>query len=216
MKNVGIIAFILSLAAGTGCVSEQEKQARRACALDVSGDYSEVRPDGVAAGSLTAENESDKTDVKLAFTRGALYDGEQAFIDRLANDDDKSAVAAALDFGVGNDPVARDLVGGQNISDDFGASSKVSVSAPGMAALPSVEGATDAKVEYALDVAIENGSDQLTGNLRVTFEENRPNATSGDKELHTESKDFAVVFQRAAGVLQQDQSQECKDIVDGQ
>jgi hypothetical protein len=153
--------------------------------------------------------------VKLAFARGALYDGEQAFIDRLANDDDKTAIAASLDFGVGDDAVTRDLVGGQNISDDFGASSKVDVNATGFDALPSVDGATDARVTYALDLVIENGSDQLSGNLHVTFQENRPNATSGDKELHSEAKDFAVVFKRA-DVLQQDQSPECKDIVDGQ
>ena len=215
MKNVGTITIILMLAITSACVSEQEKTARRACALDVSGDYGEVRPAGTAAGTLAVADESDKTDVKLTYTRGALYDGEQAFIDRIASADDKAAVTAGLTFGLGDDAITRDLVGGENISDDFGQSSKVGVSALALAATPSEPDATDAKVRYSVSLAIANGSDELKGALTATFEENRPDATSGDKKLHTEIKSFDVVFKRAGGVLDEEQSAECKAAVDG-
>ena len=209
---VGVVGACASL---SGCLSDDEKKARAACALDVSGDYDEVRPAGTTAGKLVVTNESDKTDVQLAFTRGAIYDGEQAFIDRLKNDADKTAVTASLTLGTGDDKIARGLAGGQNISDDFGASSKVSVAGSALEALPSVDGATDASMTYSLDVVIDNGSDEMKGTLHVTFTEKRPQATSDDEELHSESKDFAVIFKRAGGVLEQEQSAECKDIVDG-
>ena len=218
--NIASISFILAAAAlgvVTGCVSEQEKVARRACALDVAGDYGESRPAGTTAGSLTVSDESSKNDVKLVFTRGALYDGEQTFIDRFKNDADKTAVKASLDLGTGDDQITDDLVGGQNISDDFGNSSKIGVGAPDFEATPIVAGATDAKVHYRVALSIQNGTDLLLGKLTVTSQENRPKAggAAGETELFSESKAFDVSFKRGAGVLKADQSDECKAAVDG-
>jgi len=71
-------------------------------------------------------------------------------------------------------------------------------------------------VRYSLQLGIDNGSDALKGSLTVTFSEKRPKVTSDDEEIHTESKAFPISFQRDAGVLQQDQSDECKAVVDGQ
>lgn len=215
MKNAGSAALILSLVGSTvACISEEEKAARAACALDVAGDYTEVRPEGVEAGALVITNETDKNDVKLEFTRGALYEGEQAFLDRLASEDDKAAIVAALTLGEGDSEIRRELVGGENVSTDFGSSSELEVSATEREALPSVEGALDPKVKYSLALGIENGSDELKGTLTITFSERRPNATDDEEELHIEDMRAEVSFKRPA-VLEAEQSEECKEIVDG-
>src|SRR5207253_10270169 len=93
------IAALTVAVACTACLSEAEKKARRDCALDVKGDYTEVRTDGAQAGGLHIDDESSKNDVMATFTRGALYDGEQPFIDRLASADDKTAVKTSLVLG---------------------------------------------------------------------------------------------------------------------
>lgn len=214
-KNALTLALILTAAATSACLSNDEKAARRACALDVAGDYTEVRAEGIATGTLAVANETDKNDVKLTFARGALYDGEQPFLDRLANDADKEALLASVVLGEGKNELREELAGGENISSDFGSSSELDVLASELPAVASVEGAEDPKLRYSLALGIENGSDELKGTLTVTFSEQRPNATDDTKELHTEVEAFPVVFKRPA-ILEAAQSDECKAIVDGE
>ena len=214
-KNALALALILTAVATSACLSNEEKAARRACALDVAGDYTEVRPEGVTAGTLAVANESDKNDVKLTYTRGALYDGEQVFLDRLADPADKEALVASVVLGEGTNEVRDELSGGENISSDFGGSSELDVQAVERPAVASVEGAEDPKLRYALALGIENGSDELKGTLTVTFSEQRPNATDDTKQLHTEDETFPVVFKRPT-ILEAEQSAECKAIVDGE
>lgn len=214
-KNALTLALILTAAATSACLSDDEKAARRACALDVAGDYSEVRAEGITAGTLSVTNESDKNDVKVTFARGALYDGEQAFLDRLADPADKEALLASVVLGEGTNDLRDEISGGENISSDFGGSSELDVQATELPAVASVEGAEDPKLRYSLALGIENGSDELKGSLTVTFLEQRPNATDDSKELHTETESFPVVFKRPT-VLEAEQSDECKAIVDGE
>lgn len=214
-NNALALSLILSAVATTACLSDDEIAARRACALDVAGDYSESRPDGVAAGTLAVANESDKNDVKLTFVRGALYEGEQAFLDRLADPADVAALSESVVLGEGDNQLRDELSGGENISSDFGGSSELDVQATELPAVASVAGAEDAKLRYSLALGIENGSDELKGTLTVTFSEQRPNATDDTKQLHTEDETFAVAFKRST-ILEAEQSDECKAIVDGE
>lgn len=212
--NVGLILTVLLVASTSACLSDEEKAARAACALDVAGEYVELRDEGIEAGGLLVENETDKNDVKLTFTRGALYEGEQAFLDRLAADEDKAGLAALVTLGEGDSEVRRELEGGENVSTDFGSSSELRVSATERDALPSVEGALEPKVRYELALGIENGSDELKGLLTITFSERRPNATNDNEELHVENMTANVTFKRPT-LLEAEQSEECKEIVDG-
>lgn len=210
-EAVPAFALICAVAAATtGCLSDEEIEQRRKWAFDLAGEYDEVRGEGVAAGALLVENQRDKNDVKLTFTRGTLYDGEQAFVDLLLNDADKAAVAAAVTFGEGDDDFVEGFTGGENVSKDFGKSSSVGVAAAAFGAKPGVEGAEESKLRWTLSLGIENGSDELKGRLEVEFSEMRPKASDpAEKELHVEREGFDVLFRRAAGPIESDVCVDC-------
>ena len=209
-KTFRIAAAFALICAPTACLSDEEIEQRRKWAFDLAGDYAEQRADGTAPGSVVVANEQDKNDVEITFTRGALYDGEQAFVDLLAREEDKTLVATTLVFGDGDDRLIEGFVGGENVSTDFGKSSRVGVTSAIFEALPGVEGATDSEIVYTLQAAIENGSDELVGTLRVEFREQRPRATDADEtDFHVEGADFDVVFQRAAGPIEADVCEDC-------
>jgi hypothetical protein len=201
------LVAVAALAASSGCLSEQEREARRRYAFDLAGEYEEQRE--VAPGVLAIENQADKNDVKAVLTRTALYDGEQAFLDRVKDPAVREALAKGLSFGEGNDDVAQGISGGDNFSKDFGASSELHLGAASLDATPSVEGATDAKVDYAIDLRIDNGTDKLAGTLKLTFREQRPKATSEETEAHSESAEIDVAFTRKAGVIESDRCADC-------
>lgn len=208
-------AFIAPLALSaiaTGCLSKEELEARRQWAYDLSGGYDEVRPEGTEAGSVEIVNEEDKNDVKLVFTRGALYDGEQAYLDRIADEAKREALAAELVLGEGDSQFIDSTLGGENISDNFGQSSEVHVSSERFEATPGVEGATESELYYRVALEIENGSDELKGKLYIRLSERRPDPTEADPDrtaIHVEDEEFAIVLKRKDGPIEGDVCEEC-------
>jgi hypothetical protein len=190
------------LAVTSSCVSGAELEARRKFAFDLSGAYSEQRGDAQTPGSLQIDNKSDKTDVKLTFARTVLYAGESDILAHLASADDATAIRKGFVLGEQDDALVASLVGGTNISDDFGASSKLAVATKSFTAKPSVTGATDSVVDYTFDIAIQNGSDQLTGTLNASFHETQPDASkAGATKGFHDDRTFNVTFTRVAGKI---------------
>lgn len=205
-----LFTAVTVLAVASGCLSEEEKEARRAWAYDISGEYDEAREEGVEAGEVTITEESSKNDIKITFVRGAIYAGEQEYIDLIADDDERALVVAELVLGEGESEAQESLVGGENISDNFGESSKLSVGGPSFDATPKLEGATDAKVSYAMSAEILNQSDELRGTLTVRYQDHRPDPDDAEEtELHTESESFDIVLKRRAGPIDGDVCEDC-------
>jgi hypothetical protein len=202
------LVSLFAIASLVGCVSDREKEVRRSCAFDVAGDYSEVRSEGVAVGGLIITNEADKNDVKVVFNRGALYDGESAMVELLANEADRATVSTSLELGAGPDALVTEFAGGQNVSTDIGESSEVTVRSASYAATAQ-DGATDAKLVWELKLTIDNGTDQLTGTLRASFSQEQDNATGNGSTTDVEGESFPVTFARTAGALVAPQGDAC-------
>lgn len=214
-----LLVALAMLPLTVGCLSDEEKEARRAWAYDLSGEYTEVRDDGVEAGSLLIENESSKNDIKVTFTRGALYEGEQAFFDLIKDEGTRAELVEKIVIGAGQDELRDGLVGGENISDNFGESSKFVVASAKYEATAKLEEATDAKVYWSLSAEIQNQSDELRGSLSVFYQDKRPKnwadeeAEEGDGDervLHTETESFPIVFKRDAGPIEGQVCDDCK------
>ncbi len=206
---------LLSLVSVTaGCLSDEEKEARRAWAYDLSGSYDESRAEGTAAGSVEIENETSKNDIKVTFTRGALYDGEQAYLDLVEDEEQRGALLETLVIGAGESELIDGFVGGENISDNFGESSTIGIVSQRYDATPKLEDATDAEVYYSLNAEIVNLSDELRGTLTIHYQDHRPSADEGEEgadetELHTESERFDILFKRAAGPIEGEVCDDC-------
>lgn len=212
IAKLAIAALALSVTAG--CLSDEEKEARRAWAYDLSGDYTEVRDEGVSAGTVVIENEQSKNDIKITFTRGDLYEGEQAYLDLVAEEAEWTALLETLVLGAGESNVTEELIGGENISDNFGESSKLAVSSEEYGATPKIEEATEATVHYSISAEILNNSDELRGTLTIHYKDRRPStepdAEEGERVLHTENEAFNVVLKRVAGPIEGDVCDDCK------
>jgi hypothetical protein len=209
-----IFTALTAVALASGCLSSEELEARRQWAYDLAGEYDEVRTGDATAGSVEVVNEDGKNDVKLVYARGDLHTGEQEYIDRVADETERAALAAELIIGEGDSALQDRLVGAENYSDDFGESSTIVTSSERFVATPSEEGASDAKVWYSVTLNIVNGSDELRGTLAVHFEERRPDPTDEDPdntELEIESERFDLVLKRRAGPIEAEVCIECTE-----
>lgn len=207
-----VVTAVTVMSLSSACLSEEEKEARRAWAYDLSGEYDEAREDAVVAGSVVIENETSKNDIAVTFTRGALYAGEQAYVDLVVDEEERAALVAELILGQGESPVQEDLTGGENISDNFGESSKFSVRSEELDATAKLEGATDAKVHYTMSAEIVNLSDELRGTLTIHYQDRRPKADAegeSETELHTEQETFDVLLKRVAGPIEGEVCDNC-------
>lgn len=209
-----LCAAVAVLPLTVGCLSDEEKEARRAWAYDLSGDYTEVRDEGVRAGAVVIENETSKNDIKVTFTRGDLYEGEQAYVDLIKDEAARAEVVETLVIGAGESELTESLVGGENISDNFGESSRFAISSSSFEATPKIDEATDAKVYWNLSAEILNNSDELKGTLVVHYSDRRPSsdpeAEEDARELHTESESFTVLFKRDEGPIEGEVCDDCK------
>jgi|GEM_PF-2325478 len=200
LTAVTSLSLIVSL---TACLSPEERQARQAWALDVSGGYTQADVD--PAGTLAIENENDKNDVKLTFTRGALEDGEQAILDRVSDETERAALAETLVMGLGESQLWGALAGGENISRDFGESSEVWVASEAIALEGSIAEATDGNLRYYTHLTIENGTDALQGTFSLVVSERRPDPTMDDPEntsVFTETFRHTIRFSRDDGAIE--------------
>lgn len=222
-----LVAAIAALPLTVGCLSEEEKEARRAWAYDLSGEYTEVRQEGVRAGALLIENESSKNDIKVTFTRGELYEKEQELFDLIQDEAKRAQLAETLIIGEGKDELREEFIGGENISDNFGESSKLFVTSDKYEANAKLETAREARVYWTLSAEIVNESDELRGILTIHYQDSRPknwadegaevapgNDEEGEEEdkrvLHTEAEPIPVVFKRNAGPIEGEVCDDCK------
>ena len=127
MKAISVMMILVVMVLVTGCgmeASPEEKQARRDNAFDVSGDYS---PHEESSGfKLNIKNESGRHDIVVSVLRDGLTEGEVNFLNnnKVSVSRVESLLGKKIVLGKG---ATHQLYGAENVSDDFGASSKVRV-----------------------------------------------------------------------------------------
>ena len=127
MNSFMIAGFVLLSA----CLSDEEKQARRDNAYDISGKYQTVEESEIQF-SFEVTNESGKHDIFVTFNRiTPLTDEERELLSKLKQDhnlSDETILAQPTQITFGKDSASATLnhyfKGGDNISDDFGKSNR--------------------------------------------------------------------------------------------
>ncbi|MCP4498613.1 MAG: hypothetical protein GY822_01430 [Deltaproteobacteria bacterium] len=211
MQRLFSAVSILSLIAlCSACLSKEEVAARRAWAFDVEGSYTQEDLD--ANGALQIENESDKNEVVLRFTRGDLFAGEEDITSRISDDTQRTQWLEQATLGLGESQLWGAFAGGENISRDFGASSEVWVGSEAVVLSGSTTEATDASFRAYTHLQIDNGSDVLDGTFTYVVTERRPDPTADEPDrtrIFTETERFDIRFTRDDGILDAEKCDNC-------
>jgi hypothetical protein len=164
LKTLFVLTCLSTLAA-CGYTSPEEKEQRRANAFDISGVYTLSSAASRSTNSTTMEivNESDRSDVYGVVSRGAFTASEEAAFSRQnisLNDVEK--FRTKFKFGAGKHEI---FTGGENISDDMGASSHVFISTN------SQEGLTlgEITISYSMSGTVTKSDFTLNGSLIMTI-----------------------------------------------
>ena len=110
-----------------GCLSPEERKARQDNAFDISGNYQTVE-DSEEQFQFEITNQNAKHDIFVKLNRDSLTDKEKKLLSKLKTEhsltsDDILNPPTEMTFG-GSGSSELDLDGGDNISDDFGKTSK--------------------------------------------------------------------------------------------
>lgn len=109
-----------------GCASQSEKEERRQNAFDISGNYS---PLTLSPSKLSFKiiNESGRHDVKVEIGRDSFHTLELEAYQKRGLDSAKIKELTGNPILLGEGYFKDDPNGGENISDDFGETSKISI-----------------------------------------------------------------------------------------
>lgn len=180
LKVLGKLVMFISLISLVACgVSEEEKQERQANAFDVSGGWMTSDSLGLPSSGLQDEvtlfisNEGDdRSNIKIEVIRDAWSSQENNFfenfafsfsqMERIRNKFDGSFI-----IGTGKH---QDLIGGENISDNFGESSKIYVSSNHN---ESVKFSDGTNISYAIEAVVDRDDFILRGKLHITVSQSR-------------------------------------------
>lgn len=131
MKNLRLSLLLLFISYFLyGCsVSKEEKEARRENAFDLNGSYQTIAYSEVSL-HFDITNENGKSDILVVLDRiGDLTEKEKRFLSELENGHDivitPETLLNQLVLGKGRSFI--DFTGGENISDNFGKTSKFNV-----------------------------------------------------------------------------------------
>ncbi len=126
MKMALNLMLALILSCLVGCASKEELQKRKDNAFDSSGTYATIKAESEIDFGMVITNESSASDVLVSVMRPQLTTTETEFFKNLGLDPAKvmTLIGTTMPLGRGKQ---HELEGGENISDDFGASSKLSV-----------------------------------------------------------------------------------------
>lgn len=196
-KVLSALTFAATVVSSIGCLSDAELDARQEWAFDLEGTYTAETDE-----TLQVVNEDDKNNVIVEITRGDISEDESAFLDRLTNEDDRSALLEKVVLGDEarlGEAIVAEIRGGENVSKDFGETSEIEVYTGKFAATPINSDASNAQVEYRATLTIANGSADLTGILRVIQTETR--GSGDEEETLTEDLEIALSFTRDAGPI---------------
>ncbi len=184
-QTQAVRAFFFSCSVCVVCVCACDDgviAAHRDDAIDVNGSY----VDAANGTALVVENEADKNDVRLTFTRDAVPDVEADFVARV---DDEAFDARVVVVGNGTDGLRDEATGGENVSVDGGKSTVVDCDGDDV-------DAGDAVVRWSARLVGDAAG--LQGVLRLSLRERRQRAGDVDgASTESEAVETALVFVRA-------------------
>lgn len=174
IKQLKPIAFLLALIVLSACgVSEEEKEERQANAFDISGGWMTSDNLGIPSSgvqddvTLFITNEGvERSNIKVEIIRDAWSSQEENFFAQLPiSYSDKEKLRSKFDgtFEIGSGR-HNEHQGGENISDDFGESTKLSLSTHGNEVAHLSNGY---EVNYFLEGTIQRNDFVLRGKLRI-------------------------------------------------
>ena len=175
MKNLNLLSLCLFLLF-SGCISEEEKEVRRGNAFDLSGRYQTLGNSEVDMNFEIVNEEEGNHNIAIALERvGVLVDKEKTFLSELERN--HGIVIPLEEFSnrffivaLGKGSPFLDFSGGENISDDFGKSSRFFV----CSSLSDYESNKvdkinpKLKINYCLSGTIEKGSNIVVGNVELS------------------------------------------------
>lgn len=173
MKFLSILTIFLLL---TSCASKDEKEERQQNAFDLSGTYTaSIKTGSEINMGLDIYNEFGRHDIYVKLERNSvLQSGEKKLLEKykISTSEVENYFLPKMTLGKNSDK-SLDIIhldGGENISDDFGESSRFSVCTPSLRVRgKNVERATDIQyhVYYCLNGRIKKSDYQLSGELKL-------------------------------------------------
>ena len=124
-----IITLMIFSSFLSGCLSEEEKQARRDNAFDISGSW-QTEASSEVQFTFEITNQTEKYDISVTLTRTSpVTEKEKQLLQKAKTDhgiasEDILNPPTQITFGGEPDPFGDYLDGGENISDNFGKSSR--------------------------------------------------------------------------------------------
>lgn len=198
----------------SACLSEEEKQARRDNVYDISGKYQTVA-DSEIQFNFEVTNESGKHDIFVTLNRTTpLTDEERELLSKLKQDHNLSDETifnqpTQITFGKGSS-IESYFEGGDNISDDFGKSSRFFVCSNDSPKYKSNKQEADKKditlkIRYCLTGSVKKESKQIIdGRLILSAysyyhkliqkEESQPETTEGEKTKPESDNEANIEF----------------------
>lgn len=168
--NVSLLLILMS------CASESEKEERRQNAFDLTGTYTTSLKTGSEVNmTMDIHNESGRHDIYVNLERSSvLTENENKLLKKhdIPSYQVERFLLPKMTLGKNSDRNARviHLDGGENISDDFGESSRFSVCSPSFEVTgKSIENATNVQYHayYCLKGTVKKTNFQLSGELKL-------------------------------------------------
>jgi hypothetical protein len=195
MRCVSVFFGVLVVFVGVlgGC--SDERTAWRDGATDVAGRWRLTSP-ALADAAVEFKNEADVNDIMAMVTRtsasDAVTEAELDVLARLRDDNERVQARTELALGVGADAFLAEVVGGENVSFDGGATTSIDVISRAFAADSGA--AFDSSVRWGM--SLRGDDEQLRGTLFVTERQRSPTLGSTDVDRSTQRSEIAVVLVR--------------------
>ena len=201
MRYISYILIILSIFI-SGCLSEEEIKARQDNAFDISGTY-QTTPDSEIQMSFTITNQNAKHDISISVNRTSpLSAQEQELLSKLATEhgipvETLTAQPFPVTFGANSNLFGESISGGDNVSRDFGKTSRISICSDNPSEYESqklVTGQRNLKLEISYCLLgivkqenkniIEEGKLSLDASTSYDLEDGVGSSSEGDLDLN--------------------------------
>lgn len=156
----------------SGCISPEEREARRADAFDVSGLYTaSTRLGSEVDMNFRIINEAGRHDIRIEVEKPRLTDAERAFLLPKNLDPGRVFELFTKKFELGRGKTNE--YSGENASDDQGRSSRLYVCTTPR------QYSRETTLKYCFSGVLQREARELTGHLILMWEESRPGGRTG-------------------------------------
>gem|GEM_PF-3055157 len=192
-----IAALFLCLPFLIACSSEAEKVERRENSYDVSGDYKMTLSTGSEVEMLVSiRNEAGRHDIVATLDRqSALTEKERVFLETQGIDIDyvRQILSKSLVLGQGKD--SNHLEGGENISTDFGLSSRFYVCSKAFTFN------SETRLSICLNGTAKKQEQLMSGTLELNVTKTKKEIVNGKEEISSAFHRISVAYKTDASLI---------------